>query len=97
MVDGGEILVSRFDARLSCPLLTKSVGTSTSVVTVDVNGNEGIWIDEGPHDVFYDTNDGVGVERTAGRTLLWQDNDVLFRLEGFHDLESALRFAATLA
>lgn len=96
VVDGREILVSRFDARLPAPLLSKAIGTSTQVIAVEVDGHPGVWVGEGPHDVFYETDDGFGVTRTAGRTLLWQDGDVLFRLEGFLDLEAALEFAATL-
>ena len=96
VVDGREVLVSRFDARLTIPLLTKSVGVSTSVTVVDVGGRPGIWIGDGPHEVFYETDLGVGVERSAGRTLLWQADDIIVRLEGFEDLGTALQFAATL-
>lgn len=96
VVDDREILVSRFDARLSTPLLTKSIGTSTAVVNVDVDGRPGIWIGAGPHEIFYETDDGIGVARTAGQTLLWQTGDVVTRVEGFSDLAAALEFAATL-
>lgn len=96
VVDGREILVSRFDAHLPAPFLTKTVGASTQVFVVEVDGHPGVWVGEGPHDVFYETDDGLGVSRTAGRTLLWQDGDVLYRLEGFSDPDAALEFAATL-
>lgn len=36
---------------------------------------------------------GVVVERVAGNTLLWQHDDVLSRVEGFHELSQALAFA----
>lgn len=96
IVDGREILVSRFDARLPTPLLTKSVGASTNVSAVDVNGRPGVWVDDGPHEILYETPDGIGRARTAGKTLLWQVDDTVIRLEGFGDLEAALEFASTI-
>ena len=96
IVDGREVLISRFDATLSAPLLTKSVGASTSVIAIEVLGRPGVWIGDGPHEILYETNDGIGVARSAGQTLLWQADDVVVRLEGFPDLESALEHAATI-
>ncbi len=96
-VDGREILVSVIDGRLSDSSLTKTVGSGTAVIEVDVAGHRGLWIDGEPHDVMYESPEGDFTSRRfAGNTLLWQVGDVLYRLEGFESLDDALEFAATV-
>ena len=57
-----------------------------------------MWIDGAPHEVFYRDGDGeVVFERFAGNTLLWQEGDVLYRVEGFPTLADALAYAATVS
>lgn len=96
VLDGREILVSTIDGRLNGPIMRKTLGSSTSVIEVDVAGHLGLWIDGAPHEVMYVTSDGgVAVERVAGNTLLWEVGEVLYRLEGFDNLDDALTFAGT--
>lgn len=98
MLQGREILVSTIDGRLGGPIMQKTLGSSTSIIEVDVAGNLGLWIDGAPHEVMYESSDDmVVVERVAGNTLLWEVGDVLYRLEGFDNLDDALKFAGTLA
>lgn len=95
-VDGREILVSTIDGRLDRPMLRKTLGSSTSIIEVDVGGHLGLWIDGAPHQVMYEASDGgVVVERVAANTLLWEVGDVLYRLEGFDNLEDAIKFVGT--
>ena len=74
--------------------MQKTLGSSTSIIEVDVGGHLGLWIDGAPHQVMYETSDGsVVVERVAGNTLLWEVDPVLYRLEGFDNLDDAIKFA----
>lgn len=93
-VDGTEVLVSEIPGMLEQPLLSKTVGDGTDVIQVEINGSPGVWIVGAPHEVAYRADDGSFVfERFAGDTLLWQDGEVIRRVEGFETLEAALRFA----
>lgn len=94
MLDGRQILVSTIDGHLGGPIMQKTLGSSTSIIEVNVAGYLGLWIDGAPHQVMYETSDGrVVVERVAGNTLLWEVGEVLYRLEGFDNLDDAIRFA----
>ena len=95
-LNGREIMVSAIDGQLGGPMMRKRLGSSTSIIEVDVAGNVGLWIDGAPHEVMYETSDGsVAVERVAGNTLIWEVGEVLYRLEGFDDLADAIEFAGT--
>ena len=97
-VDGRPILVSAIAGTLDEALISKTVGSSDQVQSVEVAGWPALWIAGGPHEVMYRAlDDSVLVERVAADTLLWQQADVLVRLEGFTDLESALDYASTIA
>ena len=94
VVDGHEVLVSAVSGALDEILIGKSVGASEQVTQLDVDGRVGLWVSGGPHEVMYVALDGtVLVERVAANTLLWQDGDVLYRVEGFTDLAAAVAFA----
>ncbi len=93
----GDVLVSGFPGSIDTDGLTKILGDGTEVQRVDVAGALGLWIDGDPHEVVYQDPDGrFVVERFAGNTLLWQDGDVVRRLEGFAVLEDALAYAESL-
>jgi hypothetical protein len=93
-VDGIDILVSEFVGTLDNPAIGKTVGDGTSVRQVAVGGEVGIWIDGAPHDVsFLDEQGDIVFERFAGNTLLWQDGEVVRRLEGFPDVAAAIAYA----
>jgi len=96
-VNGRPIMVSTIYGRLGGPIMQKTLGSSTSIIEVDVAGHLGLWIAGAPHEVMYESSDGdIVVERVAGNTLLWEVGDVLYRLEGFDSLDDALEFAGTL-
>jgi hypothetical protein len=93
-VDGRQILVSTVSGTLSQRMITKSVQSSTQIHEVDVDGAPGLWIAGPPHEIGYESPTGDPVfERMAGNTLLWQRGEVLTRVEGFADLDTALAFA----
>jgi len=93
VVDGREILVSAVRGAWSDALVTKSVGSSDQIEEVDVNGLPGLWISGTPHEVMYAMDDGeVVVARLSANTLVWEDGEVLYRVEGFEHLDDALSF-----
>ena len=93
-VNGSQILVSTLRGRLGETLISKAVASSDQVAEVEVNGQPGLWISGGAHEVMYESPvGGIVVERVAGNTLLWQHDGVLSRVEGFDDLSQALAFA----
>jgi hypothetical protein len=67
---------------------------------VTVNGNDGLWVDEPARAVYTFVGADGQLHKesyeTAGRTLLWQENGVAFRLAGASSLEQALTLAAQL-
>lgn len=78
----GTLVLDQFEGTLG-PVFSKQVG-DLDVVLVDVAGGLGAWI-PGPHDLMYVDRDGevvVATARLAGRTLIWGDSVVTFRLEG---------------
>ena len=57
----------------------------------------GLWIDGEPHELLLLGPDGEQTtRRIAGNTLLWQDGDVIRRVEGFPNRDAALAYAATV-
>lgn len=93
MVDGRRIIVSAIAGNLTERMITKTVGSRDQVEEVEVRGLPGLWISGAPHEVGYESDGDAVFERMAANTLLWQDGDVLFRVEGFNELSDALAFA----
>jgi hypothetical protein len=65
---------------------------------VRVGAFDGIWI-PGPHEVLYVDRSGAWRSETArlsAQTLIWQQGDVTFRLEGDFTVDQALEIAATV-
>lgn len=93
VVEGREILVSAVRGTLSDGLITKTVGSSDQIEEVAIDGLDGLWISGAPHEVLYEAANGeVVVERVSANTLVWQDGDVLYRVEGFANLDDALAY-----
>jgi hypothetical protein len=93
-VGATEVLVASFDGRLEEPFIDKALSAGSAIERVDVDGAPGLWIDGAPHVVTYlDPLERIATRRIAGNTLLWQDGDVIHRVEGFTTLEAALAFA----
>lgn len=71
-----------------------------SVVPVTVAGGPGLWVPEGGHGASYlDVNQEeiAPSKRTVARaTLLWEENDITYRLETDLPLEEAIRVAESL-
>ena len=92
-VGGRAITVSTVSGRLNTAVVVKTVGSADQIEEVTVQGRDGLWISEAPHQVGYESLDGsIVVERVAQNTLVWQSGDVLVRVEGFVELSDALAF-----
>ena len=96
VVNGRRILVSAIHATLHEPWVHKSVGSIDQIHEVQVRGHDGLWITGGPHTVWFEGVDGAVEQRVAADTLLWNEGDVVYRVEGFTDLVEALAFADRL-
>ena len=97
-VTGVGALVSVIPAQLREGLFAKTLGTTSTVTAVDVNGANGFWIEGAPHQLFYESNGAIVPDtlRLATNTLLWQRGDIVFRLEADIPLATALRIAADI-
>lgn len=78
----------------------KVLDTGTTLERVSVNGQPGFWIQGSPHFFFYRTGPAGSVSqevlRLAGNTLIWQQGDLLLRLEAQVDRATALQIAASV-
>jgi hypothetical protein len=95
---GVGILVSEFVGEGADRYVEKLVGGGTRVERVQVGPYPALWIEGGPHVVFFE-NDGRVFEdggRLAGNTLLVERNDVLVRIEGEISRERAIEIAESL-
>ena len=97
VVDGDDILVAEILGTLDNPGLGKVLGADVDVTEVTVNGAFALWIDGAPHEVsFFDADGEIVFRGFAGNTLLWQDGEVIRRLEGFDTVGAAIVYAESL-
>jgi hypothetical protein len=97
-VTGVGALVSVFPAQIEDGLFGKTLGTTATVRSVDVDGAVGFWIEGMPHQLFFEFDGEIVPDtlRLATNTLLWQRGDYVYRLEADISLETALRVAASV-
>ncbi len=92
-VDGRVVLVSVIEGALTDDVIVKTLGPDTDIVEVTVGNAPGLWITGAPHELAYLSPDGtIAFERIAGNTLLWQNDQMIGRLEGFESIEEAIEF-----
>lgn len=96
-VDGRVVLVSVIEGALTDDVIVKTLGPDTVIVEVAVGKAPGLWISGAPHELAYLSPDGtIAFERVAGSTLVWQDDQMIGRLEGFESVDDAVEFAIEL-
>ncbi len=96
-VDGRIVLVSVIDGVLTDDVIVKTLGPDTDIVEIAVGNAPGLWITGAPHELAYLSPDGtIAFQRVAGNTLLWQDDQMIGRLEGFESVDDAIEFAIEL-
>lgn len=84
--DRVRLLITQFPGSVDDPgLLKKLVGTSTRMAQLEVEGHPAVWLEGGPHVVYFVAPDG-GVRDDqgwlAGNTLLVDRDGVTVRVEG---------------
>jgi hypothetical protein len=80
-------------------LLKKVASPQTRVERVSVDGAPGVFLSGAAHFLFLVDEYGFPVEesaRLARDVLIWERDDVAYRIEGDFDLDEALRIAASL-
>lgn len=99
-----ETLLTVFRADVDRTFIRKWVDAGTPLEPVTVDGAPGVWIggslEHAPHSFVYERPDGQFREETfrlAGATLLWEDGDLTWRLEGDRTRAEAIRIAEALA
>lgn len=95
---GLGLLVTEFRADLTRSLIRKMFTTQTSVSRVRISGHVGYWLQGGGHVVYYRRHgrDYVDTLRLATNTLIFNDGDVLVRIEASIPKSEAIRIAASL-
>jgi hypothetical protein len=98
---GVGLLVTEFRGDLIPDFVSKLADQSTRIEELSVEGHPAIWLEGGPHSVFFASPDGdVGEDtvRLAGNTLLLERGNVLVRIEGSPTLtrERAVEIAESL-
>jgi hypothetical protein len=96
---GIGVLYSQFRAALTGDLFSKHLGPGTDVVSTEVDGASGFWIEGAPHLILYEDATGNVVEeatRLAGNVLMWEADGVTHRIETMLSLEEALRIVESL-
>ncbi|MGZ8527869.1 MAG: hypothetical protein ACXWWR_03670 [Candidatus Limnocylindrales bacterium] len=93
------IIVMEFPGLLDEGFFKKIIQPGTTIHTQTVIGHEGFWIAGEPHELIYVEPNGRAANdtiRIVGNVLAWNDGDLTFRIEGAHDLASALRIAESI-
>ncbi len=93
------VLLTEFRGGLDAGLFTKVVPSAASIEAVPVRDAPGYWIAGGIRLFLYRDVSGAVVQdtiRTAGNTLLWERNGVVYRLETTLSRDEALRIAASI-
>ncbi|WP_406064740.1 hypothetical protein [Micromonospora sp. NBC_00860] len=96
LYDGGALRVDAFDGHLD--LAFHKEVTPPGANWVQVNDHFAVWVD-GPHALSYVDRAGEirrETARLAASTLIWQDDDVSYRLEGTLTKAEAIEIARSL-
>ena len=97
---GGGVLVTENRGRMDRGLVRKVVDIGLGTAQpVEVGGNAGYWLSGTFHGFWYLGEDGTIIDdsaRQVGDTLVWEDGDRLYRIEGARGLDDAMAIAASM-
>jgi hypothetical protein len=100
LLDGAGLLVTQNHGRPDDRLGRKLVSAGLAKVeTAVIDGAPGYWISGEPHVFWYLAPDGSVIEesrRLVGDTLVWERDDILYRIEGAVSLVRALEIAESM-
>ena len=92
--DRVRLLITQFPGSVDDPgLLKKLVGTSTRMEQLEVDGHPAVWLEGGPHVVYFVAPDGSVRDDQgwlAGNTLLVDRDGVTVRVEGALERDDAI-------
>jgi hypothetical protein len=92
---GVGLLVAELRAGIDEEFLKKVQAEGGRFMPVQVDGNQGYWI-EGAHTLFFIDEDGNFIEdrtRVAGNVLVWEEDGVTYRIESDLGLGESLEIA----
>jgi hypothetical protein len=99
--DDVRLLVTQFPGRVGDPaLLKKLAGQGTVVRRLEVDGDGAVWLEGGPHAVFFVAPDGTIRDDQgwlAGNTLLVDREGVTLRVEGAVTLDDAVEIVRAMS
>jgi hypothetical protein len=92
-------LVMEARASVSAPSFGKLLPAGATVQPLTVNGGQGFWISGAPHGAFFYGAPGDRMDsfRLAGDVLIWNQRDLVVRIESGLDERGALGVAGTIA
>ena len=96
---GVGILVTEFRGDLAPGYIEKLAEAGTGIERFRIGRHRAIWLEGGPHFVFFRTPDGdygEDVGRLAGNTLLVEHGRLLVRIEGELERDRAVEIARSL-
>lgn len=96
---GVSVLVTEMRGSVEPALFGKVLPPGTQAEEVQINGARGYWLTGAPHTVFYRDASGNAIAETlrlAGNVLLWEQGDLLLRIEAQIDRADALRIATSM-
>lgn len=89
-----DLIIETLPGQLDDGLYVKLVESGVQITQVSVAGRLGYWITGEPHVLMYRDADGdVREARMAADALVWQDGQVIRRIEGDITLDRALEIA----
>jgi hypothetical protein len=89
-------LVMEAPAALPDPPFVKAVGPGTSVKPVTVNGGPGYWISGAPHAYFFYRGGLDDRFRLAGDVLIWNQGELVVRIESSLPQADVMRVAGSV-
>lgn len=96
---GIAVLVTEVRGGVAAQLLGKVLPSGGTVEQVTVNGGRGVWIAGTPHQLFYTGPAGdilVDSVRLSGNVLVWEQGELLLRIEADIPKDRALRIASSM-
>jgi hypothetical protein len=95
---GVGVLITELRADINPSFVDKLADQVTRIERLTVDGEPAVWLEGGPHVVFFDTPSGFGEDqaRLAGNTLLFERGNLLVRIEGNMSREQAIAIAESL-
>ncbi len=96
---GVGLLYIQFASGVGSDGFVKALGPETVVLSIEVSGSTGFWIEGAPHIISYEDASGNRLEETtrlAGNVLMWDAGGVTHRIETMEGLEETLQVAESI-